>query len=428
MASELEVVQAIISELTRSDFAAVERRISERLKQLAPPGALESAWHGTEQQAGAFQRLGDVRAVQLQGSVTYVATCVFERASLDVNIKLDGEGKVAGLTITPVGSVERVANATYDAPPYARPDLFIEDEIVVSQGEWTLPGTLSLPRAGAPFAAVTLVHGSGPQDRDETIPPNKPFRDLAWGLASQGIAVLRYEKRTKVYGARAKADIATLTVKDETIDDALAALALLRDRTEIDPRRLFVVGHSLGGYLAPRIAAADPAIRGLVILAGSARPLEDILLDQMTYIFSLTVTDPTARERQLEALRQQVALVKDTEHLPKAAASELPYGVPAAYWMDLNAYNPGAVAQTLTQEMLFLQGLSDYQVTVQDFQIWRDALAGHDNAQFIEYPGLSHIFAPVEGGKMATPETYSVPGHMAETVVNDIATWIKRWV
>jgi dienelactone hydrolase len=273
---------------------------------------------------------------------------------------------------------------------------------------------------------VLLVHGSGPQDRDETLPPNKPFCDLAWGLAAQGIAVLRYEKRTKVYAASLESERDTLTVKEEVIDDALEAVALLRERPEIDAQQIFVLGHSLGGYLAPRIGAADPQIRGLVILAGSARPFEDVILDQMTYVLSLSLPDPAVRQQQLAALKQQVELVKDPQRLPTAKASDLPLGVPAAYWLDLNAYQPEQVAQTLKQPMLFLLGGSDYQVTREDFQIWQNALAGRSDVQFILYPGLSHLFMPVEGGQKATPATYTVAGHVAEEVVNEIGSWIKR--
>jgi fermentation-respiration switch protein FrsA (DUF1100 family) len=104
----------------------------------------------------------------------------------------------------------------------------------------------------------------------------------------------------------------------------------------------------------------------------------------------------------------------------------LPLGVPAAYWLDLNTYQPEELAQTLTQPMLFLQGGSDYQVTREDFQIWQNALGGRSDVQCILYPGLSHLFMPVEDGQKATPATYTVAGHVAEEVVNEIGSWIKR--
>ena len=164
-----------------------------------------------------------------------------------------------------------------------------------------------MPVGKGPFAAVVLVQGSGPHDWDETIGPNKPFRDLAWGLASQGIAVLRYDKRTKVYGAKIQDLMATFTVKEETIDDALAAVALLRRNAQVNPQQIMVLGHSLGGYLLPRIGAADPGIAGLIMLAGMTRKLEDTILDQYTYIFSLSGTLSAEQQQQLEELKKQVA-------------------------------------------------------------------------------------------------------------------------
>ena len=156
-----------------------------------------------------------------------VVTCAFANASLDINVAFNEAGEVSGLTITPVGSIEQQFTAKYEPPAYVNQDTFKEQEVQVGQGEWVLPGTLSLPVGDGPFAAVVLVHGSGPQDRDETIGPNKPFRDLAWGLASQGIAVLRYDKRTRVYGKKMQEIAATITVKEEVIDDELDAVALL---------------------------------------------------------------------------------------------------------------------------------------------------------------------------------------------------------
>ncbi len=422
----MDTAQQIVMQAARGDFAAIEQRLADRLKPLLPVEALRATWQGLEQQVGAFQAQGKISVVQTQQGPVHVVTCTFERASLDVNIALNDAGEIVGLTITPVGTIEQQVNATYEPPSYAHPERFQEHEVQIGHGKWVLPGTLSIPQGDGPFAAVLLVAGSGPNDRDETIPPNKPFRDLAWGLASQGIAVLRYDKRTKVYAASLESERETFTVKEEVIDDALEALTLLHARPEIDVQQIFLLGHSLGGYLAPRIGAADPKIRGLIVLAGSARPLEDLLLDQMTYVLSLSMPDPVVRQQQLALLKKQVELIKDPNRLPTAAATDLPFNVPAAYWLDLNTYQPEKVAQTLKLPMLFLQGEGDYQVTQDDFQIWQNALGGRDNVQFIMYPGLSHLFMPIAGGKKATPATYSVPGHVTEEVVNEIGSWIKQ--
>lgn len=251
-----EQARFIVGLIAKGQFDQVEERLADSIKPLLPAEALRASWQGIEQQVGAFQEQGETSAVRIPQGLVHVVTCTFVRASLDVNVVFNATGEIASLTITPVRAVERQANAAYEPPPYARPERFQEHEVQIAHGRWVLPGTLSTPHGDGPFAAVVLVHGSGPQDRDETIPPNKPFRDLAWGLASQGIAVLRYEKRTKAYAASLKSEVNTFTVKEEVIDDAVEAVACLRERPEIDARRIFVLGHSLGGFLAPRIGAA----------------------------------------------------------------------------------------------------------------------------------------------------------------------------
>ncbi|MBU4535817.1 MAG: alpha/beta fold hydrolase [Euryarchaeota archaeon] len=171
----------------------------------------------------------------------------FQRAVIEVKIVFKKEGKISGLNFIPT-------TTEYHAPDYVESSAFREVEVTVGEGKWALPGTLSMPAGPGPFPGVVLVHGSGPNDQDETIGPNKIFKDLAWGLASHGIAVLRYHKRTFQHAKEFTAqEVEDMTVKEEVIDDALAAIHLLRHTEKIDPRRVFVSGHSLGATLAPRI-------------------------------------------------------------------------------------------------------------------------------------------------------------------------------
>ena len=137
---------------------------------------------------------------------------------MDVKVVFTAEGRIGGLLFVPT----RKAEPSYEAPAYVNRKAFRDIDVIVGKAPWPLPGTLSLPTGTHAWPVVILVHGSGPEDRDETIGPNRPFRDLAWGLASRGIAVLRYDKRTKVHPYRVSETCRKFPVKDETLDDVRA--------------------------------------------------------------------------------------------------------------------------------------------------------------------------------------------------------------
>jgi len=299
---------------------------------------------------------------------------------------------------------------------------FQERQVTVGSGEWALPGTLMLPDGAGPFPVVVLVHGSGPHDRDETIGPNKPFRDLAWGLASQQVATLRYEKRTKAYAKKIASILTTFTANDETVDDAVAAVAFLRRVPEIQATQIYVLGHSFGGMMIPRIGRRDPHIAGCIIFAGNTRALDQMLLAQMSYLFSLDGTVTPAEQAQLDQANTEVAKIRDPNLSPNTPPPIL--GAGARYWLDLRSYRPHEEAKALAQPLLIVQGGRDYQVTSEDFHQWQSALSPRQDVTFKLYPSLNHLF--MEGEGKSTPAEYAVAGHMASSVIKDMANWIKR--
>ncbi|MBP1661439.1 MAG: hypothetical protein H6P95_2631, partial [Candidatus Aminicenantes bacterium] len=206
--------------LEKGDYQSATRDFDATMLKVFGPDRIEAMWaKQLPAQVGAFKQQGPARREQLQGYEIVLITCSFEKALLDARVVFDKEGKIAGLNFVPPAPP-----AKYEPPAYADPAKFEETEVTVGSGEWALPGTLTKPKGDGPFPGLVLVHGSGPNDRDETLGPNKPFKDLAWGLATRGIAVLRYEKRNKAHQKEILADPkleATMTVKDETIDDAL---------------------------------------------------------------------------------------------------------------------------------------------------------------------------------------------------------------
>src|SRR5437867_8579293 len=221
--------QAVMAQLAAGDFAKVEAQSTDRMKAALPAGRLEGLWARMIGEAGAFQRCAPARVQEMGEMQIVITTCEFARAHVDAQILFDAAGKLAGLQFRPAGSAP-----AYAPPPYATPSSFAESEITIGEPDWRLPATLAMPQGPGPFPAVVLVHGSGPNDRDETVGANKPFKDLALGLASRGVAVLRYDKRTNVYPTRLAA-FSGLTVKEEVVDDAVEAAKALRTQPKIDP-------------------------------------------------------------------------------------------------------------------------------------------------------------------------------------------------
>jgi pimeloyl-ACP methyl ester carboxylesterase len=200
-------------------------------------------------------------------------------------------------------------------------------------------------------------------------------------------------------------------------------VAVLRGEASIDKARIFVLGHSLGGMVAPRIAAADPKLAGIIIMAGLVRPLDQALLDQYQYIAGADGTISEVEQKMIDDAKKLVAEVAALTAADAASGRITLASAPASYWFDLRGYDPPAAAAKLSQRILVLQGERDYQVTVADFEKWKAALASRPNAEFHLYPALNHLFLPGTG--KSVPAEYQVPGHVPAEVIRDIAAWIK---
>ncbi|MES2124386.1 MAG: alpha/beta fold hydrolase [Gemmatimonadota bacterium] len=299
------------------------------------------------------------------------------------------------------------------------------ERAVTIPGPVPLPGVITLPEGKGPFRAVLIVHGSGAGDRDLTVGPVKPYRDIAWGLAQQGVAVLRFDKRAKVapmwYAGK------TFTVWDETVQDAASALALLRAQPEIDGHHVVMIGHSLGGMLAPRIAKADGKLAGIVLLAGATRALLADQMDrQLAYIASISQGDSmtlAAVKGQQTMLAPRLARIRALTPADSADPTMI-LGAPAKYFLDLNAYDPAVAMREVHLPLLILQGLRDYQVTPEQLDDYLRVLGPRDNVTVGRYESLSHLFIPGVGAP--SPADYAKPGHVDPSVVTDIAAWVKR--
>lgn len=415
----VQMAAAFIQNMIDGEFEAARADFDPLMLENAPPEVLENIWQQITSQLGALVSVGEPR-YDAETNIVRIRL-EFENATVDAVIPFNSENQIAGFTLQPPSEDVTPTPVPEFAPPsYADQELFTEIDVIIGEDtDFPLPATLSLPNGDGPFPAVVIVHGSGPSDRDLTLGPNKPYRDLAWGLASRGIAVLRYDKRTLVHGMRM--DAQTVTVWDETIDDAVLAIELLQTTEGVDPERVYLLGHSLGGYLAPRIAEAAPDLAGVIVLAGSTLPLEESLLNQVRFLAELDGEINEAEAHTIAQLEEQVAAVKALQ--PGDTLENPLLGIPAAYWLDLQDYDPAALAAGLPQPFLILQGERDYQVTAaDDLARWQEALGEREDVTIITYPALNHVFLAGEGAP--NPQEYEIEGHIPVEVIEDITGWI----
>jgi uncharacterized protein len=398
-------------------FEEIHDLFAPPLRAMVPAEALQAAWVAEIAQRGRVTAVGEPAG---PGGVLVKIPVSFERGEVTVVVSLADAGWLTGIQLAPASAAEPAG--PWQPPDYADPAAFGEQDVTVGPGPLAVPGTLSLPRQDGPWPAVVLLGGSGPNDRDETIGRNKPFKDLAWGLASRGVAVLRFDKVTYAHGREVAQDRG-FTVADEYLPQATAAIRLLRGHPGIDAGRVVVAGHSLGGTVAPRVAAAEPSVAGLVILAGGTQPMYWAAVRQVRYLASLNPATAAASESAIAAMTRQAEKVDSPDLSPSTPDSELPFDVPAPYWLDLRGYDPAAAAAALGKPILILQGGRDYQSTVgDDLAGWKAGLSGRPDVTTHVYEADNHLFVP--GSGPSSPTEYEQADHVDPAVVTDIADWL----
>ncbi|WP_294613988.1 alpha/beta fold hydrolase [uncultured Bacteroides sp.] len=396
---------------------SIHALLTEELQDKLSPEVFKDMFKQSERQFGKLQSTGEWKKETAQGITLYYSDLKFERYSLRFLLSFDADGGMNTIRLMPVPAASTAQPVVYNK------EKMLERDVTVGADGFKLPGTLTLPVGKKKVPVVILVHGSGPHDRDETVGPNKPFRDLAWGLAERGIATVRYEKRTKAYGAACVPEGRAIDYDTESVDDAVAIAAWVKTLPEIDADSVYVLGHSLGATLAPRIAERADGVAGIILVAALARSFEDAIVEQVTYIFSLKDSSDSAKKQIAE-------IKKQADNTKKLGTSEfddkipLLLDAPRSYWEFANAYKPVEVAVKLTLPMLILQGERDYQVTMEDFGLWRFGLLRNKNAFFKSYPKLNHMLQ--EGSGKSTPFEYERESPVVGYVMDDIASFIRN--
>jgi dienelactone hydrolase len=411
----------IVQMLAADQYASVEANFDKRMAENLPEAQLAAQWKEMLAQAGPFVKIKTTAVTSELGGYSAVAmTCIFQHApENNALVTFDKTGRIAGLYFGPQPT-EVVDQWT--APSYAVVDHFHEVPVTVEDGAWHLPGTVAIPKGAGPFPAVVLIPGSPPLDQDSTLGPNKIFKDLAWGLASRGIVVLRYTKRTHQFGAGlGGGPLSSFTLQEELSADARAAISLLAARSEVDRRQIYALGHSMGGVALSEIAAADPKIAGVVLMGTPAGDLLTAVLKQ--------VEDSAAQGgeegKQASQMIPVIEKLRDGGFAPSDVVDIFGQASPAGYWLHLRNCEPAAAMAKLKIPVMVMVAGHDTSVLPDDFQRWKRALAVSENATLKLYPNLFHMFMPSTATQKGdTPEDWTRPAHLAPEVTENLASWI----
>lgn len=392
-------------------FETLYQRMDKDMQRILDVEKLQGFWYSLEMQMGAVKEVGEPEVTDNDSLIITVTPVQFEKNKFGFKLVFDEVGKISGMFLEP-------ATKQYTPASYVDASLFYEIKKTLPDPKYPVEGMLTIPNRGRPFPVVIIAAGSGPSDKDLTMGPNRIYKDLAWGLANHGVATYRFDKRTKTYGQQ-MSKVKNLTVKEEYLEDLKLAIQVVKKNPEIDSTRIYILGHSEGGYLIPYFEKNLKGVAGYISFAGNYSELAPLLLDQLHYLQSLA---PAGEKKEYDELIQQAIYCRDK--LSKDSPTDsMPLGLELAYILHLNQNSPSKLIGGLNQKkLLFIQGERDYQVPKSELFLWQNALKNNPNASFELYPKLNHL--GLEGDKPSEPSEYEVPGNLPEYFIKRIARFV----
>lgn len=393
----VELSRKLLDDILNDDFKPVMELFSENCKEQLTEGVLMEGWKNIKEEGGNFIAVKDSKTETQQGMTIVTTGIDFDKTDFDFLLAFNEKGEIEGIMFTYPEEEEITPQVT---ATFA--------ETCIKVGEKELDGMLTMPKNAEKPPVVILIQGSGQHNMNEGSGELATFNELAHGLAERGIATIRYNKRFFQY-SELGAD-GNYTIQEEVLDDAGEAVKLAKSYADDGKvSGIFVMGHSLGGCVAPSIAKANSDVQGIISLAGTPRELTDVIIDQLTA--QRDDAEVGAQKDSLQEMLDDAAVMKEGNDKD---ATLLGWGY--NYFNSLKELKIGETAKSLDIPMLFLQGDSDVQVYPdKDFPLWKEYLEGKDNCTYKLYEGLGHFFSDEDG-------------HLNKQVMDDTAEFVKNSV
>jgi dienelactone hydrolase len=387
--------------LQEKNYEKAYAYFDESVKSKISEEFLKTTEQQLENQLGKFNNIIEIN----NENSTYFYYADFEKMKLDIKINLNEANKILGFFFVP--------HREFNKKNLLGSDLNIQIDNIV------LKGTILIPENNNLKKLVIFVHGSGPQDRDETIFENKPFKDIAESLYQKGIASYRFDKKTLT---NPESFNYKSTIDDEVTNDIVNIISYFKENEEFKGYEIILLGHSLGANLMPRIAGKSAQISKLILLAGNARSLEKLIAEQYEYLYKQNPS-PELLEAS-KKMKEQIAVLTSKSFNVNTPKEQLPFNLSGYYWKSLLDYDPLKEVKNIKIPMLILQGERDYQVTMEDFELWKSTLKNNKKTSFISYPKLNHLF--MSGESASEPKEYMIKGNVDEKVIVDIFNFIEK--
>lgn len=399
--------------LNTGKFDSAYQMESAEMKRQIDARQLEVIWTNFTDTYDSLSSIEETTLTDKDSLIVTETIIRFVKKGFKYRLTLNRKGEVDGLFF-------QYLNLPYSPPTYINTLNFYELKLPVPTPGIHAEGVLALPQKIKNPPLIIIVGGSGPTDKDGSVGPNKMYKDLAWALAARGFAVYRFDKRT-VNPENSKVSLETM--HDEYVTDLQNIINHFQQDKRINPKRIYVMGHSQGGMMLPYFAKTCNGIYGYIGLAAPFHTITDLLPAQLTYLSTLNKEDSAALNA-LTILKLKAIYQRQHLHSNSINKDSLFPGLTIPFMRHMDVNRPANLIRFMKNKpCLLLQGARDYQVPVEELEAWKAALPKAKNLCTYTFEKLNHQF--MEGVGVPGPKEYNTPNNVPEYVIDELVNWLK---